>query len=124
MDPIKEVVEAAQLHDWYAVAALCITISTQLLRKVPWLYDKVWSKIPDGWRWLVPVVKAALVAFVGAFVEGLPLTQALYAAVGGAVGIGAPSMGLAAWLRESPIRWDGGKGGKPPVETTGETVQN
>lgn len=117
-DPIKNIVDAAQLHNWYAVAALCITVSTQLMRKLPWLSENIWERIPDGYRWVVPVVKGALVGFVAAYAEGKPLTAALFAAVGGAVGLGAPSMGLAAWLKESPIQWDGGKGGRGAPQDT------
>lgn len=109
---------ALQLHQWYALAALILTGTLQVFRKVP-LTSGVWKKIPDGYRFLVPLFLGFATAFVGAWQEGQVWQSALLSALGGAIAIGFPSMGVAAALAESPIPWDGGAGGKPksiPVE--------
>jgi hypothetical protein len=109
---MPDIAKALQLHNWYALAALIVLFATQLFRKAPMLSD-LWRKVPDGWRWLFPVVSGASAGFVGAFQAGLSFTVALVGAVGGALGISVPAMGLNALLTESPIRWNGGSGGTP-----------
>lgn len=124
---MQPILEALRLHDWYAVAALALTLITQLIRKSPYL-QKAWAKIPDGYRWMIPIVSGAVTGFTAAFHEGLPAADAILGAVGGALGLGLPAMGLAAALKESPLPWDGGAGGKspeaeqPPPSTLGPAV--
>lgn len=113
MPEFTQALEALRLQDWYAAAALILTIAVQVFRKAPWLGDRLWQRIPDGLRWAVPILGGAVIAFTGAFAEGASLLDALKAALGGAGAIGFGSMGFAATLRESPIPWDGGKGGRP-----------
>jgi hypothetical protein len=113
MQLIQDALEAARLQNWYALASLALMIAVQVLRKQPHLRDKIWNKIPDGLRFLVPLIGGAVTAYVGAYLNGAGLIDALNAAVGGALTIGLGSMGGAAMLRESPISWDGGAGGRP-----------
>jgi hypothetical protein len=113
MQLIQDALEAARLQNWYALASLALMLAVQVLRKQPHLRDKIWNKIPDGLRFLVPLAGGAVAAYVGAYLNGAGLIDALNAAVGGALTIGLGSMGGAAMLRESPISWDGGAGGKP-----------
>jgi hypothetical protein len=95
---------------WYALAALILTAVVQVVRKSPVLRD-LWRSIPDGWRWLVPVLAGASTGLIHGLESGVPLLQlALYAGAG-ALGISLPAMGLHALLRESPVPWDGGSGG-------------
>lgn len=108
---ITQILQALQLRDWYAVAAFAITVLVQLHRKYPWAGAKLWSRIPDGWRFVPPLVYGAAIAFVASFDEGKTLAEALQAALGGAAAIGFGSMGLASGLKESAVPWDGGKGG-------------
>ncbi len=112
---LEDLLSALQLRDWYALAALLITIIIQALRKWPALRDRIWARIPDGWRFAVPMLSGAAVAFVAAYSDGQPLSAALAAAVGGALTIGLGSMGAAAALKESPVPWDGRAGGRRPV---------
>lgn len=109
---MPDIATALQLHNWYALAALILLLVTQLFRKAPKLGD-IWRKVPDGWRWLFPVVSGAVAGFTGAFQAGQPLASALVASVGGAIGISIPAMGLNALLTESPVPWNGSSGGTP-----------
>jgi hypothetical protein len=119
LETIDPIFEALKLRNWYAGAALILALVIQLIRKNPnWpvlaKLKALWNKTPDGYRFLWPTTIGAVTAFVAAFEAGVPLTGALLAALGGALGIGIPSMGVAAVLKESPIPWDGGKGGAAP----------
>lgn len=110
---MPDIAKALQLHNWYALAALILLFVTQLFRKAPKLSD-LWRKVPDGWRWLFPVVGGAVTGFTGAFQAGQPLGSALVAAAGGTLGISLTAMGLNALLTESVVPWNGGSGGLPP----------
>lgn len=116
---MDDLLKALQLHDYYAVAALLLTIAIQVLRKAPYLSDRIWQRIPEGARFLVPLIGGATIAFIGAFDEGKALWPALQAALGGAFAIGGGASGVAAWLRESPIPWDGRAGGRPKPPSAG-----
>src|SRR5688500_908735 len=100
------------MRDWYLLAGACLTLAGQVLRKNETLRKKIWTKVPDGWRWAIPVLSGAAIAFSGAWLTGVPLMTALVHAVGGALAIGGGSMGLASALKESPVPWDGKAGGK------------
>lgn len=119
---MSEVIEAARLHNWYAFAALLLTLVIQIVRKAPALRN-AWNKIPEGYRFLVPLLSGAAIGFTQSFAAGEGLADAMFASVGGALGIGLTSMGAAAALKESPLPWDGGAGGKPkpPKDRIGPT---
>jgi hypothetical protein len=102
-----------KLEGWYAIAGAVLALVIQAQRRFPWLGAKLWAKLPDGSKFLVPLAWGAVIAFVGAQQAGQPLAEALKAAVGGAIAIGFGAMGVAAGLKESPIPWSGGRGGKP-----------
>jgi hypothetical protein len=110
---MNEVLQAIQLKAWYPAAALLLTLAIQVVRTQPALAKYLWDWVPSGWRWLLPKLAGAAVGFVDAFAAGQPLSQALLAALGGALGLGVAAMGWAAALKESPIPWDGGAGGQP-----------
>jgi hypothetical protein len=110
---LEDIQKAIDLRDWYAVAGLALALAIQAHRRFPWLGARLWAKLPDGSKFLVPLLGGAVVAFVGAFLEGKPLVDALMVALGGAVTIGIGAMGVAAGLKESPLPWSGGAGGKP-----------
>ncbi len=112
MELLLLALQAFGMRDWYIAVGACLTLAVQVLRKQPWLRDKTWARIPDGARFLVPLLVPAVLAFCGAWATGAALSVALLHAVGAALGIGVPSMGFAAGLKESPAKWDGGKGGK------------
>lgn len=113
MPDITPLLEALQLKNWYAVAGVVLAFVIQAHRRFPWLGAKLWARIPDGAKFLVPVLSGAVVAFVAAFDAGRPFVEALKAAAGGAIAIGFGAMGVAAGLKESPLPWNGGAGGKP-----------
>lgn len=120
---MSEIIEAARLEQWYAVAALALTLVIQIVRKSPVLRN-VWQWIPDELRWLVPLVTGAALAFIGAYESGATLPDALLATVTGALGIGLGAMGLATALKQSPVPWDGGAGGVPKDDVRRDTPSN
>lgn len=110
---MDQIINALHLHNWYAFAALLLTLLVQLFRKAPGS-KKLWDKIPDGYRWAIPMISGAVTGFTQAFAAGLDFPTASLAAVGGAIGISIPAMGINSLLTEAPMRWNGGAGGAPP----------
>ncbi len=102
-------VQAFASHNWYAVAAILLMLLIQFVRakELP-----LWTRTPNGWRWLWPVGLAAVTAFVHAFAMGEALKQAGLDVLNSLWQIALPAMGGAAALKESPLPWDGGAGGK------------
>lgn len=96
----------------YPLIAIILTIAIQLARKSPYTAPML-AKIPDGWRFLVPMVSGGVLGFVHGYQAGYSLVGALVETVAGICGVSLISMGMAATLKESPIPWDGGAGGKP-----------
>lgn len=95
-------------HNWYAVSVASVMIITQLARKYA---SDLWQKIPNGLRFLPPVLSAAALAFVHGFAKNEVWTQAGIDALNSIWQIAIPAMGGAAALKESPLPWDGGSGG-------------
>jgi hypothetical protein len=114
---MEDIINALHLHNWYALAALVLTLGVQLFRKSP-KSSELWQKIPDGYRWAIPMLSGAVTGFTQAFAAGLSFGAALLSAVGGAVGISIPAMGLNSLLTEAPVRWNGGAGGAQPEQKT------
>ena len=105
--------ELIQVHSWYGLVAVFITLFTQLVRKrnVP-LFTWAWKKMPDGWRFMWPLLSGAATGFADGVLSSGSLKAGLLQAGVGLLGIGGGSMGLASALKESPLKWDGGAGGK------------
>jgi len=98
-------------HNWYAVLAIALQVLViQGFRKHPVL-STYWEKIPSGLRFLPGAVLSFATGFVAAYSQGLPLMGATITGALAIVGLGLPAAGLAAWLKESPLPWDGGAGG-------------
>ena len=106
-----DLVSTLKIQGWYAYVAVGLMVLLQVARKSP-LSAHHWQKIPEGYRFLPGLLIGFATAFVAAFMRGLPAPEALQAGLGGVLAITAPAMGLAAGLKESPIPWDGGAGGK------------
>lgn len=114
-DSLDRLFSALQLHQWYPAVALTLMILLQVVRTRPeWplvgYLNKLWFMIPDGWRWLPAT---GIGAFVGAFSVGADLPHAIFAVLGGIVGVGVPANGWHAVAKESPLNIDGGAGGSP-----------
>jgi len=109
--PLLDFYNSILTKNWFATAALAIMIGTQLLKRLPWLSLRIWVKIPVGYRFLVPIVAAMATAFVHGYVAHETLTASIW----DVVKIAFTAMGGAAALKESPLPWDGGKGGTPPL---------
>jgi len=118
LDVIRQLQDLVGVRAAYPLIAMLLTCVVQLARKSPKTADW-WKKVPDGWRWLIPVAAGAAMGFVHGYQGHLPLGGALLSAgieaLYGIFGVSMTSMGLAAALRESPVLWDGGVGGKRPV---------
>jgi hypothetical protein len=95
-----EMIQAFQLRDWYALAALSVALFVQVIRKMQGTRE-LWRLVPDGYRWLIPVALGACVGFIQAYQEGKSWQAALIVALGGALGIGVPAMGVHAAMKES-----------------------
>lgn len=106
-----DIIEHAQMQDWYAATALGIMLLLQLSKRKPAL--NLLAKVPKGWRWIVPLVMGCASVFVGSFVEGLALAEALRATLVHGLGVGFVAMGGDAAMAESPMPWSGGKAGIP-----------
>lgn len=104
LDPIPQV-------SWYAVVAILLQMLViQGTRKHSKL-ALLWQKVPDGFRFVPGAVMSFAGGFVAAFSQGAPFGWALAVGGGAIVGIALPASGLAAWLKESHLPWDGGPGG-------------
>lgn len=112
MDPVTQIQELVGQRALYPLIATVLTFVTQIARKSAYT-AKLWAKIPDGWRWVWPVAAGAVAGFTHGFGAGRPLTGALIEMVLGIFGVSFTAMGLAATLKESPVKWDGAAGGKP-----------
>lgn len=96
----------------YPLVATILMLVIALAKRSP--YTKIgYAKIPDGWRWVVPVVVGGAMGFVKAFEAGYAWTGALVETFAGICGVSFISMGINAALKESPLPWGGGSGGKP-----------
>lgn len=101
-------------HQWYAGAAIILMLLIQIVRTRELT---LWTKTPNGWRWLWPVGLAMAAAFIHAYVIGEALRQAGIDVLNSLWQIALPAMGGAAALKESPLPWDGAAGGVKPVAT-------
>lgn len=102
---IDDLIPAIQGRNWYAVASIVIWAIVALVknRAPEWYY-----RIPDGWRWLPPVLLAAATGFVDGFASGLPWQQAAMRALFAVVTMGVGAMGVHGALAASPLKYGGG----------------
>lgn len=121
MDPILEFQALVGQRAAYPLIATVLTFAIKIAKTSP--LTKVWyGKIPDGYRFLVPVVAGAAMGFTHGYQQGYTVVGALVEAVFGIFGVSATAMGINAALKESKLQWDGGAGGtKPAPEEPGET---
>lgn len=105
----------AHFSAWYPLVAVALTIGIQILR-MPKLRDYLWAHIPDGAKMLVPILGPVVYAIVQAYQANADAKTAFGMVMAALFGIGLPAMGLHAALKESPIPWDGGAGGKAKIE--------
>lgn len=100
-----DIIPAIQGRNWYAVAALVIWAIVAFAKsRAPELY----YRIPDGWRWLPPVLLAAATGFVDGFASGLPWQQAATRALFAVLTMGVGAMGVHGALAASPLKYGGG----------------
>ena len=107
--PIVDFYNSITTHNWFAVAAIALMVAIQVLKTQPWLAQKIWVKLPTGYRFLVPILGAMATAFV----HGFMAKETLGASVWDALKIAFVAMGGNAALTESPLPWSGGAGGVP-----------
>jgi len=102
---LDDLIPAIQGRNWYAVAALAVwAIVAFAKNRAPEFY----YRIPDGWRWLPPVLLAAATGFTDGFASGLPWQQAAMRALFAVVTMGVGAMGLHGALAASPLKYGGG----------------
>lgn len=111
MQALEDFYTSITTKNWFATAALAIMLATQFVNSLPLLRKKIWDKIPIGYRWGLPVVAAALTAFV----HGYQAHETAAASIWDAVKIALTAMGGAAALKESPLPWGGGPGGAEKI---------
>lgn len=127
-----DLTKAIEARAWYPVAGICLWY---LLRA--WkLYGsgKILPRVPEGWRWLPPLLVAALTGFVDGYLQGTSLRVALTMAVFGLVSMGLPAMGVQGAAKEArtlvlvallvclPATVGCSHGGKPANATTERTA--
>jgi hypothetical protein len=108
LQELTQLFQSLTNQNWFATAALTIMLGIQIGKSTP-LGGRVYSLVPDGYRFLVPTVLAMLTAFV----HGFQVHETFQASVWDAIKIALGAMGGAAALKESPLPWGGGAGGKP-----------
>lgn len=104
----EDLLTAIQSRAWYPIVGIALWLAMDLWKR---LAPNLSAKIPDGWRWLPPVVVAAAGGFVDAYQSGASAGLAACVALYAVLGVAAPSMGLHSALRESPLPYAGGKAG-------------
>jgi hypothetical protein len=109
MQALIDLYSSLMTKNWFAVAAIVLMIAIQILKTVPWLQQKIWARLPVGYRFLVPVVGAMAAAFVHGYFAHETLATDLWDVAKIALG----AMGGNAALTESPLPWSGGSGGAP-----------
>lgn len=107
----------AHFSAWYPVIAVALMACVQVL-KMPKLRDYLWSHIPDGAKMLVPILGPVVYAIIQCYQSGADATTAFGVLMAALFGMSFPAMGIHAALRESPLPFDGGAGGKPKPEAT------
>lgn len=112
LDPILTFQQLVGERAAYPLIATLVTFALQIGKSSP--YTKVlYEKTPVGLRWLTPVIVGGAMGFVHGYQAHYAITGALVEMVFGMCGVGVTAMGLNAALKESPIPWSGGAGGKP-----------
>lgn len=106
-----DLVKALQARAWYPFVGILLFLLLDIWKRVA----PEWGpRIPDGWRWLPPVLVGAAGGFVDAHASGLHWGVAVFMAVFGVVSVAGPAMGTQGALKESVLkgwgRW-GGPGG-------------
>lgn len=97
---------------YYAIAAVVLWAAIFALKSVP-LTAKLWAWVPDGKRFLVPLVLGAASSIVPIIYRGGSLKEIATAFLAGMGIVGPLAMGIHGGLKESPLPYGGGPGGKP-----------
>lgn len=103
----SDVYPAIENRNWYALVALAIWGLIFAWKK---LAPDLYYKIPEGWRWLPPIVLAGLTGFIDGYTSGLPWQQSSLRAVWALLTMGIGAMGVHGALAEAPGPYGGGKG--------------
>ncbi len=110
MDPIQQFQLLIGTRAAYPIIAAIVTFALQIGKVSP--YTKVlYAKIPVGWRWLTPVLIGGAMGFSHGYQQHYTVVGSLLEMLMGMFGVGATAMGINAGLTESPVPWNGGKGG-------------
>lgn len=102
---IDKLLPAIEGRNWYAIAAVAVWLVISAWKRYA---PEVYYRIPDGWRWLPPVLLAAATGFVDGFASGLPWQQAATRALFAVLTMGVGAMGVHGALAASPLKYGGG----------------
>lgn len=103
----EQLIQAIKDRQWYPVAGIALFYAIAVWKKHGQKY--LGPKIPEGWKWIVPVLLAAAIGFSDGFFAGLDWQGAAWRAGYAVLAIGFSAMGWQGALKESPI---GGPPGK------------
>lgn len=103
----EQLLKAIQNRQWYPVAAIGLFYAIALWKKHG--QSRLGPKVPEGWKWVVPVLLAAAIGFTDGFFAGLDWQSAAWRAGYAVLALALPAMGWQGALKESPI---GGPPGK------------
>lgn len=106
----NDVIRAVEGRNWYALAVFAVFALVLLSKKLAPTY---YNKIPDGYRWITPLALAAATGFIDSYYAQLPWKQALIRAGYAVLTMGFGAAGAHGLLKESPLPYGGGPGGKP-----------
>ena len=111
-----DVIRAVEGRNWYSLATFAV-----LALIIGWkkLAPSLYYKIPDGYRWIPPLALAALMGFVDGYYAQLPWKQSLIRAGYAILAAGFGAAGAHGILKESPLPYGGGPGGKPVAKEGG-----
>jgi hypothetical protein len=112
VEPALEWLSSLNRQELYASFAVGLTFMIQAVRSRPRLRAALWSWVPDGSRWLLPMVAGAAIALAEGLTSGLRGWELLGTVAAGSGVLGLGSMGIHAALRDSPLHFNGGAGGK------------
>lgn len=102
---LDQLLPAIQNRNWYAVAAIAVWLVIAAWKRYA---PEVYYRIPDGWRWLPPVLLAVCTGFVDGYLSGLPWQQSALRALFAALTMGVGAMGVHGAVAASPLPYGGG----------------
>lgn len=96
-----DIITAVQARAWYPLAAIALWYALKLWKAYG--AGRLLPRVPEGYRWVPPLVIAGATGFVDGYLTGLPLNAALWRGAFALFTIGLGSMGVQGAAKESPL---------------------